>query len=190
MKRIVLTLVFLLFSNFSIAGLYFEISLEEGGDKVSSESKYSLYDSDVNLGGGFKMGFGYYLSMGEEARNSLSLSLGYLSSENQDAEFKTTTFDAIYCHQVSAHRFGIGAAYHIEPEVNGDFRGVSSNGLDFDDATGLIIQYSYELMRGYSVGLRYTDMEYEVNGDSFDGSSVGFVFSLYEDFRDWGGNTY
>jgi hypothetical protein len=185
MKQSVLTLLLLLFSNFAMAGLYFEISLEEGGDKVSSISEYSIYGSNVNLGGGFKMGGGYYMSMGEEARNSLSLSLGYLSSENRDAEFKTTTFDAIYCYQVNSHRFGIGAAYHIEPEVNGEFRGVSSNGLDFDDSTGLILQYSFELMRGFSVGLRYTDMEYEVNDDSFDASSVGFFFGLYEDFRDW-----
>lgn len=187
MKQAGFALLFLFFSNFAMAGIYFEISLEEGGEKLASAADYSLYDSDVNLGGGFKMAGGYYRAFGQDARNSLSLALGYLSAENNDAEFKTTTFDAIYNYQVGSHRLGIGAGYHIEPRTRGDTEISSSSRLEFDDSTGLILQYSFEMSSGFGVGLRYTDMEYETNGASFDASSFGVFFAIY---GDWRGNTY
>lgn len=182
MKQVGLVFIFLIFSDVATAEIYFEISLERGGELLASASEYAVFSGDVHLGGGFKIAGGYYLPIGDESRNSLSLTLGYLSADNSDAEFKTTTFDAIYNYQVDSHRFGIGVSYHINPEIRGDTELSAISRPRFDDWTGLILQYSFEMQSGFSVGLRYAEIDYQANGDSFDAGSIGLFFSLYGDW--------
>ncbi len=78
---------------------------------------------------------------------------------------------------IDSHRFGIGASYHIGPTYKDDIVGLAPLKIDFDDALGLILQYSYAVSSGFQIGARFTQMDYEANGASLDASSFGIILS-------------
>jgi hypothetical protein len=118
--------------------------------------------------------------VGENGK-SLSLALGYMiqsmDASNGTAEISTLTFDAIYSIPVDVHRFGIGASYHIGPTYKDNIAGFSPLKIDFDNAWGLVMQYSYAYSPRFQVGARITGMDYEVDGFSLDASSFGVFIS-------------
>ena len=168
--------IFLLLSSNAHAELYIELGFEGGGDTLIG----TFLGDTINAGGGAKLSFGVQNQVGENGE-SLSLSLGYLF-DNFDAidgtaEIDVFTFDAIYSIQKDAHRFGIGGSYHMGPTYQVDQLGFSPLTIDFDDAFGLILQYSYELSLGFQFGARFTQMDYEVSGTSLDAGSFGVFLS-------------
>jgi hypothetical protein len=183
-------LIFLSFfiPGISTAGFYFELGLESGGDTlISAESHFDYYGShdyeqDLDVGGGGKLSIGIHNTFGENDDRSLSLALGYLQdsidASNGDADYDTVTFDTIYGFHFDSHRLGAGISYHIGPEYKADVDGFPSVRVEFDDALGLIIQYSYAFNSGIHMGLRLTEMDYEVNDVTIDAGSVG-IFIAY-----------
>jgi hypothetical protein len=77
-----------------------------------------------------------------------------------------------------SHRFGLGASYHIDPEYKEKIDGQPRIKAEFDDALGLVMQYSYALSPVFHVGLRYTEMDYEINDVELDASSFGIFMAL------------
>ncbi|UCH40373.1 MAG: hypothetical protein JSU67_01320 [Gammaproteobacteria bacterium] len=185
MGRVLIILIFLFVPGISSGGVYFELGIEGGGDTLISaeadDDYYYSYDQDLNVGGGFKLAIGMHNIFGENNNRSLSLSLGYLfdsiEASNGDADYDTTTFDAIYAFHFGSHRLGIGATYHIGPEYKEDVDGYPSVRVEFDDAPGLIVQYSYAYTTAFQFGLRYTEMDYEVDDVTLDASSFGFFIA-------------
>lgn len=189
MKRI-LFLFFLLSPAVSVAGLYLEIGYEDGGDTlITAETRVDYefsdydyeYDKDIDVGGGGKIAIGIHQVLGEEENRSITLSLGYLFDDidatNGDAEYDTITVDAIYGFHFGAHRLGVGASYHKDPEFEVDLDGFPSQSVEFDDALGLVVQYSYVIQSRFHIGLRLTEMDYDVNGTTLDAASVGMFFA-------------
>lgn len=168
------------------AGFYFELGFENGGDTLASvsgsDSFLGDYERDLDIGGGGKLAIGIHNILGENKDRSLSFALGYLSdsidASNGDADYDTVTFDAIYVFHFEAHGFGLGASYHIGPEYKDKTDGQPSIKLEFDDALGLVMQYSYAVSPVFHVGLRYTEMDYEINDVELDASSFGIFMSL------------
>ena len=175
MIKFLFPLFFLLSSN-AYAELYFELDLEGGGDTLIG----STAGQNINVGGGIKFALGVQNVIGENGE-SLSLSLGYLFDNldafNGTAEIDVITFDAIYSIQSERHRFGIGGSYHLGPTYEDDVFGFLPLKVDFDDAFGLILQYSYSLYSGFQIGARFTIMDYKVSGLTLDAGSFGIFFS-------------
>ena len=182
MNRLFL-LIILFAPQITIGGVYIEFSIEGGGDTlISAEGDndyFGSYEQDLNAGGGVKLAIGVHNLFGENNNRSLLLSLGYLSdsidADNGDAEIDAVTFDAIYGFHFDSHRLGIGASYHIGPEYEEDLDGFPSFSVEFDDAPGLVIQYTYAYTPAFQFGLRYTEMDYEVGNVTLDASSVGIL---------------
>lgn len=153
-----------------------EVGFQGGGDTlISTTSGEGLYTA-----GGFKFAIGVQNKVGKNGE-TLSFSLGSLSEEidtpNGTAEISTLNLDAIYSYRIFNHRFGFGASYHIDPTYSNNIVGTPPSKIDFDDALGLILQYSYVLNSRFQISTRYTLMDYEASGLSLDASSFGIFIS-------------
>ena len=183
MNKLGIGLFLITFHCLAYADLYFEFGIEGGGDTFvtakSTDDDFSL-EQDLNIGGGFKFAAGYNKNFGEDTTSSISLSLGYLwdsiDADNGDADFATFTLDAIYNIHLNKHHIGIGATYHIGPEYQDDIDGFSKTDIEFDDATGLILQYRFEITPWFYFGLRRTEIDYEIGDVTVDASGNGLFF--------------
>jgi hypothetical protein len=176
MTRLIVSVILLALASTAQAEIYYELGIERGGDTLIG----TVSGQDINAGGGVKFALGVQNEVGENGK-SLSLSLGYLfdniEASDGTAEISTFTFDAIYSIQKDRHRFGIGGSYHIGPTYEDDIAGFSPSKVDFDNALGFILQYSYTVSPGFQIGARLTEMDYEVNGFSLDAGSFGIFLS-------------
>lgn len=174
--KFVVTAILLTLASAARAELYMEVGFQGGGDTlISMNSGEGLY-----TGGGFKFAIGVQNKVGKNGE-TLSFSLGNLSEEidssNGTAEISTLSLDAIYSYRVINHRFGFGASYHIDPTYSNNIGGIPPSKIDFDDALGLILQYSYVRNSRFQIITRYTVMNYEASGISLDASSFGIFLS-------------
>lgn len=174
--KFVVTAILLTLASAVRAELYMEVGFQGGGDTlISTTSGEGLYTA-----GGFKFAIGVQNKVGKNGE-TLSFSLGSLSEEidtpNGTAEISTLNLDAIYSYRIFNHRFGFGASYHIDPTYSNNIVGTPPSKIDFDDALGLILQYSYVLNSRFQISTRYTLMDYEASGLSLDASSFGIFIS-------------
>ncbi len=176
MTKFIVTAILLTLASNAQAELYLELGYEGGGDTLIS----TTLGDDINAGGGINYVFGVQNEVGEKGK-SWSLGLGYMiqsmDASNGTAEISTLTVDAIYSIPVDRHRFGIGASYHIGPTYKDKIAGFSPLTIDFDNALGLVLQYSYAYSPRFQIGARITEMDYEVNGLSLDAGSFGIFIS-------------
>ena len=179
MTRLIITVILFTLTSAPRAEPYFELGVDFGGDTLISTSG-DVFTYELNAGGGLQFALGVKNEVGENGE-LLSFSLGYsyenLHASNGTAKISTTSIDAIYSIKRNDHRFGIGASYHIGPTYKEDFSGFSPVRINFDDALGLILQYSIGADSGYQLVVRYTLMDYEANGVSLDANSYGIFLS-------------
>ena len=176
LAKFVVMAILLTLASAARAEFYTEFGFQNGGDTlISTNSGEGLY-----TGGGFKFAIGVQNKVGKNGE-TLSLSLGYLSEEidtsNGTAEISTLNLDAIYSYRIFNHRFGFGASYHIDPTYSNNIVGLPPFKIEFDDALGLILQYSYVRISRFQISTRYTLMDYEASGLSLDASSFGIFLS-------------
>jgi hypothetical protein len=70
-------------------------------------------------------------------------------------------------------RFGAGIARHLSPVLRNSFAPVRR--IDFNDATGPVVQFEWLASRRWSIGMRYVDIDYESAARTVDASNVGFI---------------
>ncbi len=160
------------------ASLYLEFAFEEGGERMAS----SRNGPQVNAGGGLKFAAGLQLPIDEQGGNSLRLVAGYLvdgfDEDIGEVDLETYTFDAVFIVNRGPHAFGIGNSLHFSPEYRERPAGFDSTfTIDFDNASGLLLQYGYQYSGRMELGLRYLDIEYEANGASIDAGGFGVYLS-------------
>ena len=159
------------------AELYLEASLEGGGDTLVETN----LNDEINAGGGIKFAVGIQNPMGPGGNNSLRLAVGYLfdsiNASNGDADFDALTFDAIYSVSSGPHAFGFGGSLHMSPEYDETIDGLGSLQVEFDDALGMVLQYGYQGIPGFELGVRYTMIDYEAGSAILDADSFGLFIS-------------
>ncbi len=178
-RKIIEVLILLGFLGNSVpagAEIYAEVGFESGGDTLASKSS-----EDLNAGGGFKFALGWQRFIGGFDDVGLIFSLGYLfdylEASNGEADSEAFVFEIVYFRDVGPHRFGIGGSYHLNPEYGDDIDGIAPLKVDFDDATGVLARYAYRFGESAEFGLRYTVMDYEINGESIEAGGFGFFLS-------------
>ena len=148
MTRYIVSVILLTLASTAQAELYLELGYEIGGDTLISTTS----GADINAGGGVNYVIGIQNKVGENGK-SLSLSLGYMiqsmDASNGTAGISTRTFDAIYSIPKDIHRFDIGASYHSSPTYKDNIAGLSPLKIEFDNAWGLILQYSFARNPGF-----------------------------------------
>ncbi len=169
--------VILTFSSSSRADLYLELGFENGGDELIGTNT----GEEISAGGGLKFAGGIQNPLNDEGTASLRLAVGYLfdniNADNGEADIDTLTFDVTYLMNSGPHSFGVGPTIHLAPEYTDNVAGFPPLRVEFDDAIGLVLQYGYHPVPGFEIGFRFSDIEYENNGDSLDASSFGVFIS-------------
>ena len=159
------------------AELYLEASLESGGDTLVETN----LNDEINAGGGIKFAVGIQNPVGPGGNNSLRLAVGYLfdsiNASNGDADIDALTFDAVYSVSNGPHAFGIGGTLHMSPEYDEKIDGLGTLKVEFDDAPGMLLQYAYQGIPGFELGVRYTIIDYKAGSATLDADSFGLFIS-------------
>ena len=135
----------------------------------------------IDAGGGIKFAIGIQNPINPDGSAALRMSVGYLfdsiNAYNGDADFDTLTFDALYIINSGPHSVGIGGTLHLSPEYSDHVIGYSPYRETYDDALGILLQYGYQFLPNLELGVRITDLEYEVGALTQDAGSIGIFIS-------------
>lgn len=96
------------------------------------------------------------------------------AGSNATVSFNRYPLDLLAIYSVGRSHIGFGLTEHLSPRL--DLDGLGPN-VDFENATGVVLQYQYWLF-----GVRLTGINYKVSGcgtgcSSVSGNSLGFFFN-------------
>lgn len=160
----------------------FKAGFDFGGDTIVTAFMTDGGTETIKANEGFVLGGGFAVFNDTKTLSSeITLSWKYtsISAENGDIEFTRFPVDALLFFNSAKSRLGIGATYHLNPEVEGS--GVATGfGWEFDDALGFIAQVDYRASEKIAFGLRYTNLTYDVVGSdvSAKADGIGGMFTL------------
>ena len=131
---------------------------------------------------------GFYAGGGVSIRNeaktlegevSIAYKFNAITASNGDVDWTMMPLEALLFYRLPQWRLGGGLTYHMNPKLKGS--GVVG-GLDvkFDDALGMVLQADYLIGQSMAVGVRYTNVKYEVQGGtgaSAKSGGIGGTFS-------------
>ena len=162
-----------------------------GGDNLTKVRYYDddddyLFSDNLEAGGLIYLGGGgnyRFANSPISLQGLLAYHFDSVDADNGDASIDRWVFDlTAFYHIGDHHRLGLGLTRHFSPhfEQKIDSQKVK---VDFDDATGFLVEYNYLFTESAGIGLRYTDIEYEapeILYDSVNASNVGlFVYGLF-----------
>jgi len=153
-------------------------------------------DETVDSGGDtYRIGSTQALGFGYEFVNSSTwitrLSLNYEFNQGDvgdtDNEFSVWPIELLMLYHLGLTRVGFGAGYHAEPVYKADI-GDESFEIELDDEFAFIAAVEFEPTKFFSIGARYTYVQYGVSDtrfvfddgsteDQLDASSLG-VFAV------------
>ena len=165
----------------------------EGINEESPGNK-ALVDK-IKFGGMFKLSMGVEIPLFDKLM--LSIAYGYQFEEGNGVvsdvdgsevrhKVSRQTVDVVPFYNIGRHRVGVGAAVHLNPKyvVNRKAPAVEQTSAFnentdyiFDDAVGYIIQYDYLVTKNTSVGVRYTNISYDLDSITTNFYSTGHVTS-------------
>jgi hypothetical protein len=185
MPALLLTLLAAPAQAVEVRGLM-KLGFDFGGDTVVT----ALFDtgdtSKIKLNEGMFLGGGVSLLT---AGNSMSIDLTAawkftsINAINQDYDLTRFPLEALAFYNFSGDhgvRLGGGISYQLNPKfkASGDFHNFT---LNYDNALGYVVQLDYlsktrpKASGGFNWGLRYTAVDYEVNGfPAGAGNGLGF----------------
>jgi hypothetical protein len=124
---------------------------------------------------------GFYFGGGISVRNEAKtlegeFSVGYkmntITASNGDVDWTMMPVEALLFYRLPQWRLGGGVAYHLNPKLDGSGV-VGGLNVNFDDAFGIVLQADYLISPRFAVGVRYTDVKYEVSGGGGSAKSGG-----------------
>lgn len=182
-KYLLLTLVFCLFFSpiteaKNIKGVI-NLGADFGGDELVDVVFFGGDTEDINAGELLSISAGVIF---DSEVSETHLTVGYkfdsVNAVNGDIDWKRYPLDLLYLYKLKKFRVGGGLTYHLSPELKGDGFAAGLQ-ADYDDALGFLIQTNYNFTDNFSLGLRYTIIEYEGDGlIDKDGNSVGLMFGF------------
>lgn len=165
------------------ASFHYKIGYDVGGDTVARVTFTNGDTESIKANEGFFAGAG--VSLVNEAQDvqteiSLSYKFGGSIADNGDVLFTSLPVDVLVFYRWPRIRLGGGFVHHLAPELEVSGAGGSfASNTKYQDSTGTVVQLDYRVTEKINLGLRYTKIDYEQEGTgaSFDGNSVGIVFS-------------
>ncbi len=183
-------------------GLHFGFGF--GGNTLDTVEFVNSSNKKLKAGGGFIVG-GFVqtplLLINNHqvtAKVALSYKADSVRASNGDASFSRTPLDLILRTQVKKVTLGLGATYHLNPnyridieqntQTDSDNPDAADGEIDFsknnngktkyDDALGFVIEASLgNHWDNVEIGLRYTQIQYQLNGTNLDGSGLTITMS-------------
>ncbi len=159
-----------------------EIGIHEGGDDLITINFIDGSSRDLQAGEFLSLAGGIAWDMGSimEGRLTAGWKGDEVSATNGSVKLNRWTSDFMLFFKAGGWRFGGGAAYHwdVQLEGSGD---ASSASADFDNAAGAVAEIDYYFNENAYIGLQYLNIEYDrqatLNNSArtFDASSIGLI---------------
>lgn len=182
-KRLFLLTLGLLISCPVIAlDIFGEIGIHDGGDDLITLNFTDGSSRDLQAGEFLSLGFGVAWDLGSvmEGRLYAGWKGDEVSASNGSVKLNRWTSNLMLLFKAGGWRFGGGAAYHWDVELDGS--GAAANAsAEFDDAVGVVAEIDYYFSEYAYIGVQYVDIEYDrlaTLGNAartFDASSIGLT---------------
>lgn len=144
-----------------------------GGEDMGSLEYEDGSSSDVSAGGGFTMGAGIDLAIQPESIGlskpvGVQLTGAYkfdsATADNADVTMDRFEFTILpYVNVNDQVRIGAGIAFHTGVEFTMEFDGSSTDSIEFDAATALVLELGFKQNEQLNWGLRFTSVDYAVS---------------------------
>lgn len=165
----------LLQGEVNAADWYLDFAYADGGDEfdvVVIDDDGDTSTESVTLGGGFSGSLGGINYFTETF--SFHYSLGYkedsVSAGSDTVKFSRFPLDLVASFDLGeVFQIGAGLSHEFNPKLNLSDAGMSS--YSFDDATGTLFQIGFRFT-SWSLLLRKTQMDYEIEGIELDGNNT------------------
>lgn len=157
-----------------------------GGDDLF-KVEFSDGESETVEAGGLidlKAGLSYRFNQAPVSlQTTLEFHFDKVTAKNGDASFSRFPIELLAFYHINQHRIGFGPTLHTGIELDIDFDasvlslGTAKGKIDFDDATGFIVEYGYRFKdTPATLAVRAVQIDYKVssgNGNNIDGSHLG-----------------
>lgn len=159
----------------------FKAGIDFGGDTLVTVQFSNGERENIKANDGFFVGGGISIVNADktvEGELSLSYKFDDITASNGDVEWTRLPLDALVFYRFEKVRLGGGLTYHLSPELEGS--GVIGGlNVKFKDSLGFLLQADYRATDKIAFGVRYTMLDYQVEGSSAEISSngVGLTFS-------------
>lgn len=152
-----------------------------GGDDLIDVQFRNAPDETIEAGGLLLLGLGFAVEPGTSGvgfQASINYHFDSVDASNGDASFERWPVEMLLFFG-SQHRIGFGISLHLSPTLEADFE-TADGKVKFDNALGTVIEYNYKLSPNALIGLRHTNIDYDVKNSntSVDGSHSGITFSF------------
>lgn len=160
----------------------FNVAIAIGGDTMFSVPFEDGSSEDMNAGDGFILGIAVEkkwdinTSLPLYTEASFNYMFNSIDAENGSISFNRFPLDFIASTKVKDFTFGAGLTHHLSPTLEGD--GIASfPDINYDDATGSILQVSYTSANKLIWGLKFTNITY--TGENLkDQDGTNFALSM------------
>lgn len=159
-------------SNVGKFNIVLAAGLTFGGDELATTTA----GQSMSAGGLIYLAAGgvYHLNSSVDIQASIGLHFDALNATDGTAEFTRTFFEIMPFYVMdNGNRLGVGFTQVMSPEYSDPYETVS-----FEDTSGMIIEYDWQLAPKYFIGARYADLAYDDTNGVYlpvDGSYIGVV---------------
>jgi hypothetical protein len=160
---------------------HFKTGYDTGGDTLVTVVFDNGDQENIKANRGIFLGAGVSIvtdAKDIETELALSYKFDHVSASNGDVTWSRWPVDALLFYRWPAVRVGGGITYHLSPDLGGSgvASGLSSN---FKNSLGYVVQADWRVNETMSLGLRYTILDYKLDGTNakIDSNGVGIVFS-------------
>lgn len=186
MLRFTLLLFILSFSNIIHADLLASIAYQNGGDEVVD----GIIDDEFTAGQGIELKLNYEFFSDRDYSLRTGFGSIYHQSKDQQKTESTFTYNLTFMVNRAPHHFGFGPTIQFFPPSwdDGDDSGSFFEEV-FDiifsslGSGGIVYHYEYDYSEKVRIGVRYTDIEYNINPSSnfkvIDAGGLGVSVSVF-----------
>ncbi|MCW8933858.1 MAG: hypothetical protein OQK98_03955 [Gammaproteobacteria bacterium] len=146
----------------------FEMSGSYGGDSLGTILFYGGEDQSIKAGQGLAFSTGFQQEL-KDSDFGIKALIGYKFSSsmasNADVWKTVTPLDIIPYYRINKNsRIGLGVTLHLNPQIDWDWLAPSEK---FDDASGLVFEYSYSAFSFGYTSISYTSINRDVDASHF-----------------------
>ena len=158
--------------------------LSAGGDELGSVTTYyedgDTSTADVTAGGLFGFYGGVYVEAANHpfaAQATIGYHFDYQGADNGSLNWNRIPLEVLGFYKVNSFKFGAGFNYSMSASFSG-----AGESRDFENSLGLVLQFAYLLNSGNSsVGVKYTDIEYDYKLSQEERASVEFARVYFDE---------
>ena len=153
-----------------------------GGETIATATFSNGSTESIKANEGAYLGGGASILLDSkdiEIETTLSYKYTSITASNGDITWTRFPLEVLAFYRMPKFRLGGGLTYHLSPKLKAS--GAAGNfNVTVDDAAGAVVQADYFLTRKFTLGGRYTILEYKANGipakSNGVGVTLGFIF--------------